>query len=276
MPARLMVIDCGDWIRESGAGIYGEFPMCVTSAAGMVATSSSAHTRRNIMAPTTTTSPERSARSMTVEPDRSARLVSTGPDRTARSVEDADMEIATRVQAALDQQALSPEIAEVRNWWDVAAFGPVQLIAPGGPLLPHRVVKVGEEVLVYAIILLNPAQSLPIGTNAADVLSNFALPYEVQFQTGNLTTWTLAPANMQAVETGNLVPGQQFYVERIRFTARQPGLYEMNITARLLGATPPYQNAPQFAGYATTVFGLDGPDLFGTTPSGPLRFQVYA
>jgi hypothetical protein len=229
------------------------------------------------MAPTTTTSsPDRAARDGLVEPERSPRLASLEPQRSPRSAEEADQEIAARVQAALDQQEVSPEIAEVRDWWDVAAFGPIQLVQPGGPLEPHRVIKVGEEALVYAIIVLNPGQQLPTGTNAADVLSRFALPYEVQFQTGNLTTWTLAPADMQAVARGNLVPGQQFYFERIRFTGQQPGLYEMNITARLLGATPPYQNAPQFAGYATTVFGLDGPDLFGNRPSGPLRFQVYA
>ena len=191
------------------------------------------------------------------------------------AVEDADQQIVSRLQAAVDEAELRPEIAEVRDWWDVAAFGPLQLVQSGGPLLPHRVIKVGEDAYVYAIVVLNPAQPLPTGTNAADVLANFSLPYEVQFQTGNLTTWTLAPPDMQAVRRGNFRPRQTVYFERIRFTGRRPGLYEMNISARILGATPPYQSAPQFAGYATTVFGLDAEDLWGNRPSGPLRFQVY-
>lgn len=191
------------------------------------------------------------------------------------AVEDADQQILSRLQAALDEAEIRPEIAEVRDWWDVAAYGPLQLVQSGGPLLPHRVIKVGEDAYVYAIVVLNLAQQLPTGTNAADVLANFSLPYEVRFQTGNLTTWTLAPPDMQAVRLGNFRPGQTVYFERIRFTGRQPGLYEMNISARILGATPPYQSAPQFAGYATTVFGLDAEDLWGNRPSGPLRFQVY-
>jgi hypothetical protein len=196
-------------------------------------------------------------------------------DFDTMSEEEADQQILSRIQAALDESALRPEIAEVRDWWDVAAYGPLQLVQSGGPLLPHRVIKVGEEAFVYAIIVLNPAQPLPTGTNAADVLANFSLPYEVQFQTGNLTTWTLAPPDMQAVRRSNFRPRQTVYFERIGFTGRLPGLYEMNISARILGATPPFQSAPQFAGYATTVFGLDAEDLWGNRPSGPVRFQVY-
>jgi len=209
-----------------------------------------------------------------------ARSAVADADLPVMTADDADQQIVARAQAALDRYLLEPEavqaeIAEVRDWWDVAAYGPVQLVQPGGPLLPHRVIKVGEDALVYAIIVLNPNQQLPTGTNAADVLANFSLPYQVQFQTGNLTTWSLAPPDMQATRRGNFQPRQSVYVERIRFTGRQAGLYEMNISARILGATAPFQSAPQFAGYATTVIGLDAPDLFGTRPSGPLRFQVY-
>jgi hypothetical protein len=81
---------------------------------------------------------------------------------------------------------------------------------------------------------------------------------------------------MQAVHTGsNLIPGVFFYVDVLGFVGTVPGLYEMNITARLLGAAPPFVNAPQFAAYATNVFDLDAGGLFGPTPPGPMRFQVY-
>jgi hypothetical protein len=70
-----------------------------------------------------------------------------------------------------------------------------------------------------------------------------------------------------------------FYVDILAFTAETPGLYEMNISARILGATPPFVNAPQFAGYARAVVDID-PDLFISPAPGlqfdlPIRFQVY-
>ena len=119
------------------------------------------------------------------------------------------------------------------------------------------------------------SKTLPGGTNAGDVLSNFALPYEIRYQAGNLTNWTLGQPDMQAVHNGNLVPGQYFYVDVLAFTGSQPGLYEMNISARLLGAAPPDISAPQFGAFATTVFSLDAPGLFGPAPPSPMRFQVY-
>ena len=87
---------------------------------------------------------------------------------------------------------------------------------------------------------------------------------------------SLGQPDMQAVHTGNLVPGQFFYVDILGFTGSQPGLFEMNISARLLGAAPPNVSAPQFGAHATTVFSLDAPGLFGQAPPGPMRFQIYA
>ena len=192
------------------------------------------------------------------------------------AVTEADVKAYVEAQVKSAYEQASPEIAEPQFWWDVASFGPIQPIAAGGPLLPHSIIKAGEPAFVAAIMLLNPFEALAGGTNAADVLSNFALPYEVRYQTGNLTTWTVGQADMQAVHTGsNLIPGVFFYVDVIAFTGTTPGLYEMNITARLLGAAPPFVNAPQFAAYASTVIGLDAPGLFGPTPPGPMRFQVY-
>jgi hypothetical protein len=170
---------------------------------------------------------------------------------------------------------IGAELAEVMGWWDIAGYGPIQAIAPGRPLLPHAVIKVGEQAFVLSLVLLNRFQALPGGTNAGDVLSNFALPYEIRYQAGNLTNWTLGQPDMQAVHTGNLVPGQYFYVDVLAFTGSQPGLYEMNISARLLGAAPPNISAPQFGAFATTVFSLDAPGLFGPAPPSPMRFQVY-
>lgn len=190
---------------------------------------------------------------------------------------DAEAEVRAAVEAAYQEALSAPtaEIAEPELWWDIAGYGPVQPIVAGGPLLPHQVIKVGEPAFVFAIILLNPFLALSGGTNAGDVLANFALPFEVRYQAGNLTTWTLGQPDMQAVHNANLVPHQFFYVDVLTFTGRQPGLYELNISSRILGAAPPYVNAPQFAAYATTVFNIDRDGLFGSRPPGPMRFQIY-
>jgi hypothetical protein len=214
--------------------------------------------------------------------DGGTQVLEAPPETAAITEEELQALVRAEIDAAYEVALTAPEeakaeVAEVQGWWDIAAFGPIQPIAPGGPLVPHSVVKVGEPVVVFAIILLNPFLALPGGTNPAQVLSNFALPYEVQYQTGNLTTWSLGPAYMQGIDTNNLAPGPPFsYFEFISFVADQPGLFEMNITARLLGAAPPFVNAPRFGARATTVFSLDPPGLFGSAPPSPLRFSVYA
>lgn len=170
---------------------------------------------------------------------------------------------------------LEPEIGEPLIYWDVAAYGPVQFTQPGGPLEPHQVIKVGEQAFVAAIVLLNPQPVLPGPLSPCNLLGRFSLPFEVQYQTGDLTRWVLGEASMQGVHSGRFDPNNCYYVDWIGFTPRQPGLYEMNISARVLAAAPPL-SAPNFGAYATTVFRLDGPGLFGPQPPGPLRFQVYA
>jgi len=173
-----------------------------------------------------------------------------------------------------------PEIAEPEGWWNLYALGPIQPIAVGGPLLPHQVIKVGEPAFIATVMFLNPFLVVQPGLTAGDILSNFALPYEVRYQAGNLTTWSLGQADMNVVHGGvNLIPGVYTYVDVCAITGTTPGLYEMNVSARLLGATPPFVNAPQFAGYARAVVDFD-PDLFISPAPGfqfdqPIRFQIY-
>jgi len=201
---------------------------------------------------------------------------------------DVKAQIEATVKSALDEAMMRraartmAEIAEPEGWWNLYAIGPVQPIGIPSPLLPHQVIKVGETAYVATILFLNDFLILAPGTTAADVLSNFALPYEVRYQTGNLTTWILGQADMNVVHSGagfNLIPQVNFYIDVLAFTASVPGLYEMNISARILGATPPFANAPQFAGYARAVVDID-PDLFLSPAPGlqfdlPIRFQVY-
>jgi hypothetical protein len=203
---------------------------------------------------------------------------------------DADVkaQVEAIVKSALDEARMRrqartmAEIAEPEGWWDLYAIGPIQFTGIPDPLLPHQVIKVGEKAYVITVLVLNDFLILSPGTTAADVLSNFALPYEVRYQTGNLTTWSLGQTDMNVVHSGagfNLVPQVNFYVDVLEITASRAGLCEMNISARILGATSPFANAPQFAGYARAVLDLDA-DLFASPTPGfqfdlPIRFQIY-
>ena len=215
------------------------------------------------------------------------RVASEG-ELTQMTAMDVKVQIEAAVKSAVDEAKMRRaaqtlvEVAEPEGWWNLYAIGPIQPIGIPGPLLPHQVIKVGETGFIATVLFLNDFLILAPGTTAADVLSNFSLPYEVRYQTGNLTTWTLGQADMNVVHSGagfNLIPSVNFYVDILGFTASVPGLYEMNISARILGATPPFANAPQFAGYARAVVDLD-PDLFISPVPGlqfdlPIRFQVY-
>jgi hypothetical protein len=193
-----------------------------------------------------------------------------------RSAEDIKAEIEARIQAKLDEALARgrPERAELENWWDIFAIGPIQpTLAP--PVQPGCVVKAGEPAYVVSVILLNPFLALPGPTDAATLLSSFGLPYEIQYQTSNLTA--MIPGGT-SVTSSNLVPGQFFYVDVALLPTATPGMYETNILARIEGAGVP-ASAPQFGGFATAILDLDNAGLFGPGPgvnfNQPVRYMVY-
>lgn len=192
--------------------------------------------------------------------------------------------VESQVKAAVDQYLATPkeEVAEPYQWWDLLALGPIQVFQPNSPLSPHQVIKVGESAYVVTVLMLNPNPILPPnpGISPLALLSNFGLPYEIQYQTGNLTTWTPMAAPLSSIQGGNLSPGVGIYVDVLGFTALQAGLMEMNISARILGTTAATVNAPHFAGFARWTYDLD-PESFWTSPTPgwhfelPVKFQVY-
>jgi hypothetical protein len=191
--------------------------------------------------------------------------------------------VEAKVKAAYDKamNRPSPEVAEPYQWWNLYAYGPVQALAPNGPLSPQQIIKVGEDAYITTVIVLNPSPILPPapGISPLELLTNFSLPYEVQYQTGNLTTWTLGPAAANVVHNSNLIPHLGIYVDVLHFVATQPGLMEMNISTRILG-NPPQVSAPHFAGFARYVYDFD-PELFWSSPTPgyqfdmPVKFLVY-
>jgi hypothetical protein len=181
-----------------------------------------------------------------------------------------------KLKAAYDAARATPQaqLAEPQGWWDLVAIGPIQQIL-NPPYLPHDVIRAGQPAYVITIMVLNPfGPSVP---SACEILSNFALPYEITYQTGNVTTWQPGPASLNVEHNLTLVPGQCFYVDVLEFTGEglDEVMYEMNVSARIFGCGENY--APDFAGFAREVIDID-PDIFRPAPglvNGPIRFLVY-
>lgn len=182
--------------------------------------------------------------------------------------------VEAKVKTAYDEalHMVRPQAADPYLWWDLYAFGPIQILAPDGPMDPSQVIKVGEDAYIATVMVLNPLPILPPapGISPLELLSNFSLPFEVQYQTGNLTSWT--PGAPNTVQGGNLVPHQGIYVDVVHFVATTPGLMEMNISARILG-NPPAVSAPHFAGFARYVFDFD-PEAFWFSPTPGFQFDL--
>lgn len=200
---------------------------------------------------------------------------------TAQKVTAADVKAyyEAKLKSAYDAAQAQPkvEVAELAPWWDLVAIGPVQPIG-NPPFLPSDVIRSGETAFVVTIVILNSAPILPPGISPCDILSDFALPFEVTYQTGNLTKWTQAPAPLTTEHDGmNFVPGVCFYVDVLEFVPDEKDevMFEMNISARIFGCNENY--APPFAGFAREVVDIDA-SFFSPPPglvSAPIRFLVY-
>jgi hypothetical protein len=193
------------------------------------------------------------------------------------TAEDVKAMVEAQLQAAYEQ-ALAQQRAEIAEpsegifRWDILGFGPIQIGTGVFPLdpppyRPNQVMRVGELAFAVSIMILPPGNPIHL----------FALPYEITYSTGNLKTWSLGPASLQHVSTGNWVPGVPFVVDVFPFVPDQEGLYETNISARILDAVG--GNATPFSGFARSITKIE-PALFLAEPlvmfDTGMRYQVYA
>lgn len=187
------------------------------------------------------------------------------------------------------------------TWWNIWALGPFLSpppAAPGGDSIAYKplskspdgqVLPANTKAFVATIIYLNPDEILSPNNllSPGTVLSNFGLPYEITYNTANLSSWNLTDLKVDGQDVTNptrrgyLVPGTNFYVDILEFSCLTEGLMEMNITARLLGDNDGSNpNAPQFAAFANWVYDfndrqLENAFIKGNHPANPLKFLVY-
>ena len=96
------------------------------------------------------------------------------------------------------------------------------------------------------------------------------------YGTGELKGWSSGPGELQHTSRGKLNPASPWVIDVFNFTARNAGLYEMNICARILGCDG--DPAPPFSGFARSITKID-PSIFVFEPNtvydSGMRFQVY-
>jgi len=166
-------------------------------------------------------------------------------------------------------------------WFDLMALGPFQPIAPGGPLLPNRVIRVGEPAFLVAALWRNPVPLLG-GPSAAAVMSPFT--FVVRGQTVNLNTVASGPDLGPA--SGVFGPG---FVNLLVLPIPavppppqgEPLLLEIHLSVDVVGPGP---GLPPFAGFATRWFQPDLQPPFlgqpgilpGVLEETPVRFLIYS
>jgi len=200
-----------------------------------------------------------------------------------------------KVRAAVEEgsRRVRPELAEAQGVWNLYAYGPIQVPAAGGPLLPSRIIKVGETFQIVTVVWFN---NLPAGgfANPCAMITNLGCHIILDYCTGDLCKWAQAPAAYRpASVTIPLVPNQCWYVDVQTFTAAAgtEGLYEMNIMGHVTGCAPGAK--PPLAGFVTAVRNLDADTFYPPAappgvpqpPAGqgagwqydtPIRFQIYS
>jgi hypothetical protein len=190
------------------------------------------------------------------------------------SVEQVKSMVEARVQAAIDEGSKRPglQIAEPEGAWNLWALGPIQVIGVNAPpLLPHKVIRIGEDFFVAVVIWLSP--TFPVfGTNACDFLSGLLCEFRLNFCTVDMCAvkplTQLSPTNIKVAT----VKGQCFYVHVEKFTAPDLAscMIEMNICCTMVGCT----GLPTaLAGFVTEVFDFDAdtfyPPVGPAAPAGP-------
>jgi hypothetical protein len=179
--------------------------------------------------------------------------------------------VEARVKAAIDEgsKRVTPQIAQPQNWWNIWAMGPFQVTGPGSPLLPHKVIRIGETFYVATVIWLNPTLVLPGGMTPCQVISGLGCICDLDYCTIDMCNLKSVTAFSPKDIKVQLVSGTCYYVNVQQFTAvsgTESCIYEMNICAGILGC----QNLPTaLAGFVTEVYDFDADVFYPPAPPLP-------
>jgi hypothetical protein len=142
------------------------------------------------------------------------------------------------------------------------------------PLLPHRIIQVGETASIFTVVFLNPLFP-QAALSACDIITGFNAKIELNYFTSN--TQTMQPVRDLSVSRCiRTVRNVCFYVDQFDFTPRDPAcLYETNICARICNCddTP----IRPFGAFVRWVFDLDFDLFFGSEGlefDRPIRYMV--
>jgi hypothetical protein len=207
----------------------------------------------------------------------------------------------TRIYQKRFTEASKPEAAgpitlhpQPYQWWNLLMAGPFQQVAPLGPFLPSKIIRIGEPAFMVFALWRNPGP-IPGGPNpsAAQIMSPFQ--FSVWGETINLSTVQNGPDLGPITGTfgGGFINIFTSLIPAGFFPAPpdgKPYLFEMNGTVDIIG---PGVGLPPFAGFSTWVLDPDSelpfaiPFLPGVGPvfvpgvgprlqhDTPARFLVY-
>ena len=151
-------------------------------------------------------------------------------------------------------------------YWNLLLYGPFQALGgPGGPFLPHKVIRANETAFVIAAVWRNPACMNWVcpAPSAATLMS----PYELTIRLELFNFATVANPPAPAFPFAPLGPGN---INLTSFTLGpfaappqgQPHLFEAFLTADVTGPGAVGAALP-FAGYTTWIFDPDTePSIF--------------
>ena len=194
--------------------------------------------------------------------------------------------VEARIQSILEQGRETPreELAEPLNWWEIYAIGPFQFgattVPPADllshPLLPHRIIQVGEPASIFTVVFLNPFFP-QAALSACDIITGFNAKIELNYFTSN--TQTMQP--VRDLSASRCIYTQRnvcYYVDQFDFTPRDPAcLYETNICARICNCNNTPTPIQPFGAFVRWVIDLDYDLFFGSEVyefDRPIRFMV--